>query len=144
MKAGRATWAPVSPPAAVVLANSSDGCSWLMATTVTPTTVSRVAQAGQLDRPTHRHRRGGPAAGGSAVVSGSTGAGVTRETSTGVAISDAHGAHEGEGRHHRGHHGEKVETGVGHHVHPEPPGAVGDATQDDPERGQPEQLEPFV
>ena len=58
MKAGSITWAPVSPPAVVVLASSSEGWSWLRATRVTPATTTRLAQPGQADRRVRRLSNG--------------------------------------------------------------------------------------
>src|SRR5664280_3589264 len=61
--AGSITWAPVSPPAVVVLATRSIGCSWLRATRVTPRTATRLAQPGHADRLVRRRRSDGPLAG---------------------------------------------------------------------------------
>ncbi len=55
---GSATCAPVSPPAVVVAVTRSEGCSWLSATSVTPTIATRLAQAGQVPRRVSRRRSG--------------------------------------------------------------------------------------
>ena len=76
-KAGSMTWAPVSPPAVVVLARSSDGWSWLKATRVTPATTARLAHPGQADRLVSRRDHDVPVGARAGAVPTGAGAGAT-------------------------------------------------------------------
>ena len=126
MNAGSITWAPVSPPAVVVLARSSDGCSWLSATRVTPATATRLAQAGHdlppVSRSTQRRAPAGPVPD---AVLRPPAPGTTGATSTGAVISEQHPGAQRQRQHHGGQ-GGQVEGGVGDHVHAQAPGAVRD------------------